>query len=175
MEYKRQRLTGERGFVIFLLIFSLVMLWSAYRISGFSSISSAGAYPMAATFAMVVSALVILRNTHKLRASERKPSESKAQQFRREITPTIVLTFSISVILYMLALERFGFVLSSFVYLMTAMWLLGSRNVGRNIWVSILAIVSIYIVFQSAFSVVLPQGDLLKSWVRGTSVERWLP
>ncbi len=56
----RHRMPGETVFVSALLMLSLFLFWTAFKISGFKSLSSAGAYPMAATATMVVCAIIIL-------------------------------------------------------------------------------------------------------------------
>jgi len=62
----------------------------------------------------------------------------------------------------MLALEWTGFVLSSYVFLVVSMWLLGSRRLVLNLVVSALSLAAIYVVFQTVFSVVLPKGTLFR-------------
>jgi putative tricarboxylic transport membrane protein len=55
MKGGRPRLPGEAGFGILLLAFSLLAFREAFDISGLSSISSAGTFPMAAAAAMAAS------------------------------------------------------------------------------------------------------------------------
>jgi len=64
---------------------------------------------------------------------------------------------------YMLILERAGFVLSSYVFLVISMWLLGSRKWVLNLWVSAFSLAVVYVIFQTVFAVVLPSG----SWLAG--------
>jgi putative tricarboxylic transport membrane protein len=175
MDESRQRLVGETIFVVLLLAMSLFLLFTAYKISGFKSLSSAGAYPMAATTTMLVSGLVILRNTLRSGDAPGLAGESAAQRFARQITPMVVVLFTGSIILYMLLLEKIGFVISSFLFLMVSMRVLGSRNWRTNLFATIVTIIGIYVIFRSAFSVVLPQGDILKHMVSGTPYARWLP
>jgi len=175
MKEVRQRLAGEVVFVSILLLISAFMLWQSYKISGFSSLSSAGAFPMAATFAMVVSGILIWFQTQRSKAAVAETGESYPALFRRQITPGIVVTFVLAVLGYAIALEPLGFVLASFLYLMIAIWLLGSRNIGKNLLASVASMVGIYVVFKTAFSVVLPQGTLLQAMVKGTPYAGWLP
>lgn len=60
MHVKRKRSAGEIGFNAGLFVVSLVLLWQAYAISGFKSLSSPGALPMAVAFTMVISSGMIL-------------------------------------------------------------------------------------------------------------------
>ena len=59
-EMRKPRLPGELGFCLALLLFSLTALSLSYRISGFSSWSSAGSVPLGASPVMCVSALTVL-------------------------------------------------------------------------------------------------------------------
>ena len=60
----------------------------------------------------------------------------------------------------MLTLERLGFILSSFVFLVAAMFALGSRRIWHTVLISAVSLAVIYVIFQTAFSVVLPEGVL---------------
>lgn len=175
MKELRQRLAGEVVFVILLMVLSLFMLWTCYQISGFSSLSSPGSFPMFASFGMVAAGLHILVSTLRAKRPETLHGESMATLFQRQITPLVVVTFVLAVFGYMLILEPLGFVLSSFLYLMLAMRLLGGRSLKTNLFASIVSILGVYIIFKTAFSVVLPQGDLLKALVHGTPLAGWLP
>ncbi len=175
MKDVRQRLAGEVTFVVILLVASTFLLWTAYKISGFSSPSSPGSFPLAAAFAMVASGLYILIGTLRAQAPETLNGESLGGAFVRQLTPTVVVIFVIAVLVYMLALEQLGFLVSSFLYLLVAMRLLGSRSMATNLVATALIIAFVFIVFKTAFSVVLPQGDLLKALVAGTPYEGWLP
>lgn len=60
MNKTEYRLVGERTFCVLLLAFSLGILYLAYQIAGFSSINSAGAFPLGVSIVMLLSALTIL-------------------------------------------------------------------------------------------------------------------
>ncbi len=150
---------GELAFCVLLLALSLFLLWQAYGISGFESLTSAGMFPMLATATMVVTGAVFVRQSLR-----RGPSESAGhwQTFVAQVTPPIWVGFTLAVCLYMLALSRLGFVGASFLFLLLSMRLLGSRRWLLNAGVSAASLAGIYVVFQTIFSVVLPQG----SWVQ---------
>jgi putative tricarboxylic transport membrane protein len=63
---------------------------------------------------------------------------------------------------YMVALEWAGFLISSYVFLVISMKLLGSQRMGLNFLVSALSLGAIYAIFQTVFSVVLPAGKLIQ-------------
>lgn len=162
MHIMRRRLAGEIVFSVLLVIFSVFMLWTAYGISGFESITSAGAFPMVATAVLVITGVVNVVHARRERPSERLDGESLSQQFMRQITPGVLLAFTLAIAVYMVALDGLGFLISSYVFLVVSMRLLGSKRMGLNLVVAALSLAAIYVVFQTVFSVVLPTGTLLQ-------------
>lgn len=165
MHTSRQRLPGELVFSFLLIAFSLFMLWQAYSISKFESFTSAGAFPMFAALVMLLSGLKAAAETVKLTSAPGAEGESVWRHFVRQITPAMLVQFVACIAAYMLLLERAGFVLSSYAFLVISMWLLGSRKFVLNLWVSALSLAVVYAIFQTIFSVVLPTG----SWLAGVS------
>ncbi len=163
MHIHRRRLPGEIVFILLLLALSVFLLWTAYGISGFESFTSAGAYPMVTTGVMVVSGLVILFQSLKTPRAAGGTGESLVRQFVRTLTPSLVLAFTVATIAYMLLLERLGFVLASYLFLVGSMWILGSRRFILNLAVSALALGFIYLIFQTIFAVSMPAG----TWLQG--------
>jgi putative tricarboxylic transport membrane protein len=88
--------------------------------------------------------------------------ESLWQQFVRRVSPAVLVQFVICIAAYMLALEKIGFILSSYLFLLVSMRVLGSRKWLLNLWVSALCLAAVYLIFQTVFSVVLPSGSLLQ-------------
>lgn len=160
MDAPRRRVPGETAFVLFLLLFSLTALWQAWRIAGLSSWSSPGALPMFAALVMVISGFKIVLNSRKLRSPEVRPGHSVAGEFLHKVTPGAIVWFTLFIAGYMFLLERLGFVVCSFVFLVGAMYALGERRILRTLGVSALSLLIIYVVFKTAFSVVLPEGIL---------------
>jgi putative tricarboxylic transport membrane protein len=152
------RLAGELTFILMLLAGSLFLLWTAYGISQFSSITSAGMFPMVAAAVLVCCALRILYETGRAAPSPREPNESAAAQLRRQLLPQVLWMFVLSIAVYMFLFERLGFLISSYLYLVVSMRVLGSRRWLLNMCVAALVLGFIYIVFQTVFSVVLPVG-----------------
>jgi len=66
MKEIRKLRAGENLFAWLMMALSLFVLIQAYLISGFSSISSAGMFPMVAAAIMVVAMALILVNNRKL-------------------------------------------------------------------------------------------------------------
>ncbi len=155
---KRSRLPGEITFTVLLLLFSGCMLWTAYGISGFASLSSAGAFPMAATAVMVITGLINVVNASRASPSAGEAGAPLARRFVRQLTPPVLIGFVLAIVLYMLALEWVGFLPASYVFLVASMRLLGSRRFVLNLVVAGASLAAIYLIFQTVFSVVLPRG-----------------
>jgi hypothetical protein len=160
MTVSRRRVPGELYFTLFLLLFSLTALWQAWRISGFSGWSSPGALPMLAALVMVLSSLKVVLTTRRLPPPELESGESLGQSFVRQVVPGRVVWFTALIAAYMFALEPLGFIACSFAFLVGAMYALGERRVLRAALISAVSLAIIYVVFQTAFSVVLPEGVL---------------
>jgi putative tricarboxylic transport membrane protein len=160
MNIARRRLPGEQAFLLLLLLASAFLLWQSYRISGFSSITSAGVYPMLVSATMVLCIVILLVQSRRAQAEAAAPGESGVHHFVRRLLPLEVVTFTAAIVLYMLALEWLGFVVASYVFLLGSMRLLGSQGWGLNALVSALSLAGIYLVFQTIFAVVLPTGSL---------------
>jgi putative tricarboxylic transport membrane protein len=160
MDAPRRRVSGELVFVLFLLLFSLTALWQAWRIAGLSSWSSPGAVPMLAALIMVVTGVKIVFFTRRLEPSERTSGRSAASEFYHQMTPAAVIWFTLFIAGYMFALEPLGFVVCSFIFLVLAMYALGERRIMRTLAISAISLACVYVIFQTAFSVVLPEGIL---------------
>lgn len=159
----RRRVPGELVFSLLLIGFSLFMLWQAYSISKFESFTSAGAFPMFAAAVMLLAGLIAAGETVKLTPLPGAEGESAWRQFVRQITPGTLVQFVLAISAYMWLLERAGFVLASYVFLVVSMRLLGSRKLVLNLWVSALSLAAVYAIFQTIFAVVLPSG----TWLAG--------
>lgn len=152
-EQQTTRRPGEVVFTIFLLVGSLVLLWQAYGISGFSALSSAGAFPMAMSAVMVVSLAITLARTL------RKPAPAAVlERLRAEILPGTVVVFCGLILVYSLILDWLGFIPASFLFLLTAITFLQGGRFKRALGLSLLSIICVYVVFRLVFQVVLPEG-----------------
>ena len=156
---KKNRLPGELTFNALLLLVSVFLLFKAYGISGFESITSAGMFPM-----MVITAALTLRQTRKA-VNDRCVGETLRQQFVRQISPAVFVSFTLAVFAFMFLLSRLGFVLSAYIFLVLAMRLLGSTRWLFNAFLSAMALSVVYLIFHTIFSVVLPKGTwLVRVW-----------
>jgi putative tricarboxylic transport membrane protein len=155
---QRTRAPGELVFSLAVLVFSLLACWQAWRISGFSSLSSAGVFPMIATFTMATSGLFIVAETVRARSQS---GRGGLQRFAAEVTPWRLVAFTVLIVGYMLALEPAGFLLSSFGFLFLGMSFLYRKGMLVNLAVSAGSLAIIYFIFRHVFSVVLPRGWLI--------------
>lgn len=168
MVTNRPRLPGELSFMALMVAFSAFMLWTSFHISKFDSISSPGVFPMLCAALMLVTGLMSLRQAW-TSSSNADDTHTVLQQFVIQLAPLKLVLFTALIVAYMLALELTGFLLSSYVFLLLSMQVLGSKKIVVNLWVSALVLMCIFIVFQTAFSVVLPAGSLL-----GPYTPEWL-
>jgi putative tricarboxylic transport membrane protein len=164
MHTSHPRLPGELSFMALIVAFSTFMLWASYNISKFESISSAGAFPMVCAAAMLITGLMSLAKTARAKLAL-EGGETLLQQFSRRLAPPQLVLFAVLITIYMLLLERLGFLVSSYLFLATSMQLLGSRRTLLNLLVSAVTLAAIYVVFQTAFSVVLPSGTWLAPYL----------
>ena len=157
-EMHKPRLPGELGFCLVLLLFSLTALYLSYQISGFSSWSSAGSLPLGTSFVMSLSSLSFLFRELSKPAPQAGHGENLLQGFFEKVFPVRHIVFIIVLIGYMFLLEPLGFITSSFLYLVAASLVLGERRYVHMIVSNLLSLAVVYLIFQTAFSVVLPTG-----------------
>ena len=100
----KTRKPGERIFCLLMVMGSVYLFWQSYAISGFSSFSSPGAFPLAASATMVLASCVTFLNTLKLPAAENV-------RFVYHCFPPIVAVIMALILIYSVVLESLGFVL----------------------------------------------------------------
>jgi putative tricarboxylic transport membrane protein len=158
MKMRKPRRPGELGFCLVMLLFSLTALYLSYRISGFSSWSSAGSLPLGASLVMSVSALMVIFRELDKPVPELRPGKTVAQSFHEVVFPARHIVFVLVLIAYMFLLESLGFIVSSFCYLVAASLVLGEKRYVHMVVSNVISLAVVYLVFQTAFSVVLPEG-----------------
>jgi putative tricarboxylic transport membrane protein len=158
MPERKKRLPGELTFTVLLLLGSLFLLYQAFGISGFESITSAGMFPMLAALVMALTAGLAIAGAARAEPVPPHSGESLLQSFVRRITPPVFLWFALAVVAFMLLMPRLGFVLSAYVFLLISMRLLGSQRWLFNLWLSAVTLAVVYLIFQTVFSVILPNG-----------------
>lgn len=149
-----KRRPGELIFAAFLLSASLFLLWSAYGIEnpfGPNGLSSPRSIPMATTFAMVLSAAIILFKTTRLQLD-------RTETIVKDILPPVVLVFAVFLVLYGVALTTLGFLPTSALFLIAAVKILAKRGWVWTLTVSLGSLIVIWLIFRIVFSVLMPAG-----------------
>ncbi|MDO5620268.1 MAG: tripartite tricarboxylate transporter TctB family protein [Paracoccus sp. (in: a-proteobacteria)] len=148
--HRNQRSAGELVFNALLFLASLFLLWTAYNISGFSSLSSPGTLPMALTFAMVVTSGMILRNTLQ--------SPRDGSSFFTDILPARVVILTVLIAAYAVLVVPLGFLPTSLAFLFLSILYLRRGGVLSAFGLAVLSLAVVYVVFRLIFSVLLPAG-----------------
>lgn len=152
MQTDQTRKPGELGFAAILFATSLILLYSAYGISGFSALSGAGTFPLAATSIMTItSAAVLMRTARNGRAGDIGIAR---------IVPPAIGIFCGLIAVYAVMFDRLGFLLASFVFLLVGFKYLDRRGWVRTVFLALLSLALVYIAFRVIFQVILPAGIL---------------
>lgn len=151
----RRRLPGELLFSLLMLAGAGVLLHQGHAIAGFRSFSSAGVFPMLAAGAMVLSGIVVVAKTVRMRPSH---AGLPIGAFFRNVAGPRVLFVVIMITAYLFALVPLGFIVSSTLFLAITICGLHRRNYLWMILLSVVSVFVIYLLFRHVFVVVLPQG-----------------
>jgi putative tricarboxylic transport membrane protein len=154
-KYRKLR-AGETVFVVLMLAFSLFVLIMSYRISGFASISSPGAFPMAAAAVMLVSVGMVLISHRKLEKPDTKNLKEELRVVAKTVFPKNVIIYLGIIIGYMLIIEPIHFLASSFIFMVLSMFVLHGGGFAKSLIISAGTLASIFAIFQFFFRVVLP-------------------
>lgn len=145
------RKPGEAAFALILSLASLAALWKAYGISGFEALSSPGAFPMAASLAMVLSSLTVTMRTLRTRYD-------RGNGFVADVLPGAAAMMFVFILLYAIALKPLGFLPTSLIFLFVSTLILSPRGVVFSAMVSAGSLICIYVIFRLVFSVLMPEG-----------------
>jgi hypothetical protein len=154
----RPREPGETVFGYILLLLGLFVAAEGYRIDGLVTPSSAGIFPALAGAVMAVSAFAIIRRNRRMPPTRIPEGSGAAREFLRRTAPADVAVVALLMLGYMLALEPFGFLVSSFAFLFLTILYLHRRGPVFALLVAAGALVAVYLVFRVVFTVVLPTG-----------------
>ncbi|AVW89644.1 tripartite tricarboxylate transporter TctB family protein [Celeribacter baekdonensis] len=146
-----KRRPGELVFTACLVIFSGVLLWNAYGISGFEALSGAGSVPMATAAVMLISVVIVFWRTVKL-------SKTEDETVMEDITPPLVIILALFLVAYGILLKPLGFLPTSALFLIASIKLLSKRSWGFTLLVSLGSLLAIYLVFRIVFTVLMPAG-----------------
>ncbi|HWV10745.1 MAG TPA: tripartite tricarboxylate transporter TctB family protein [Pseudomonas sp.] len=146
---------GERTFCVLLVILSVAVLYQAYLIAGFSSVSSPGAFPLGISIVMLISSVRVL---YELRGKERQSSSwsDAFKRFNHEHFPRHIVVFTLLSIAYLAAIQWVSFYVSTFVFLMASIVYLRRGKLLSALFAATVSVLTIYALFTLAFSVYLP-------------------
>ena len=154
---------GETGFALLLLVFSVTAFWQAYAISGFSGLSTPGVFPMLASATMVVAAACILVQSLQQKPGSDFPSQTGQSFFHTVMPPRLLIVVAL-ITAYVFAMPAFGFLLASGAFLFLSFSYLWRKSLLVSLLITIVSLVSVYLVFRKLFQVVLPKGTLMQGW-----------
>ena len=146
---------GEKVFSFILIIFSAILFFESYKISGFSGLTTSGAMPMFASTLMLIASIFIFLETLK-KYPKNKFNLLKVTQY---LLPKQLIFFVSVVLIYVLAIPYFGFTLSSGTFLIISILSLWNKGIVWSLGVSIFSITIIYFLFRIVFQVILPLGS----------------
>jgi putative tricarboxylic transport membrane protein len=163
MQTKQPRRPGELVFNLIMVLGSLFLLWSAFGISGFEALSAPGAVPMVTSATMLVCAGLILRETL-------AKSKVTGEKLQRDILPLSVIVTIGAVVGYALLLKPFGFLPTSFVFLLVLIRFLAGYSLVRSALLAAGIVLVVYLIFRIVFTVlmpagIVPEGEII-AWVK---------
>ena len=156
MKQDRKLRAGENVFVWLMMIISLFVLVQAFLISGFSSISSAGTFPMGASAVMVIAMASTLIKNSKLKKADADGFKGELRLATKQVLPKVFLVYTLLVIGYVFLIQPLHFLPSSFVFLLISMIYLKGSTYFKSVIIAIITLGCIYFMFQYLFRVVLP-------------------
>jgi putative tricarboxylic transport membrane protein len=113
---------------------------------------------MLSALVMAVTAFLAILGVAKAPVEPLVTGENLRQSFVRRITPPVFVLFALAVVAFMLLLNKLGFVVSAYLFLVVSMRLLGSVRWLFNLMLSAISLGVVYLIFQTIFSVILPKG-----------------
>ncbi len=148
-----ERRPGERLMLWFLLAFSVFILITALKTLQLENLSSSGAFPIFIALVMIGSTLTVLWKNRARYAAFRIGEETvRALPL---VFPHTVAVFTGILILYISLLEPLHFWVSSFLFLVGSFIFLKGAGWIRSIVIAVGMLVTVYVLFQYTFSVIL--------------------
>ncbi|MEW6263258.1 MAG: tripartite tricarboxylate transporter TctB family protein [Thermodesulfobacteriota bacterium] len=156
MSDERKLRIGEVPFLWFLMALSLFVLYQAYRISGFTSLSGPGSYPLFVGAIMTLSVALLLLHSRRRERQETLGLGKEITAACRDVFRPHLLLYIGVIVAYMLVLVPLTFLPSSYFFLFLSTLLLKGAGWKKALIASAIALAAIYLVFQTIFRVMLP-------------------
>ena len=147
---------AEVLFLALLLFLSVAIIYMSYKISGFSSFSSPGAFPLFVGVVMLFSCIMSLRETRKGKKSAYDTQINEISAALKILFPGKMMIFTLMIITYGYFLGSVGFLISTSCFLWVSMVYLKGATSLKAIWITILNVSLTYAVFRYIFLVLLP-------------------
>lgn len=154
---KNELKAGEIGLSTILILFSSFAIYESYRISEVDlTISSPGAFPMFISILLLIFSIWIFVEDYRSNRQKKQRILDKISSIGRLILPKKIFQTIIFLAIYALVLDKIGFVISTLMFLWISISFLAKENFLKNLGISILIVVSIVLIFNTIFNVVLP-------------------
>jgi len=150
------RKPGETLFLTLLLLLSIAILILAIKISGFSSLSSPGAFPMFVGVIMIFSCVMAFRESLHKKSPPFKNKKEELTIAAKDLFSLTMVGFTFLMILYGYLLGSIGFIFSTLLFLWGSIIFLKGAGLVKATWVSLLNVFIIYLLFRYVFLVLLP-------------------
>ncbi len=167
---------GEKNLAIIFFVFSLLVMYFSYEISGFKSMSSPGSFPMFASFILFISSIFVLNEVkikqtkHRQETIENRDisiysanSLSTSVSTISYLFPRLFVIFLFATLVYVFIIVRLSFIPASILFLVfTRIYFkseklkLDIRETFKTIIVSIIIVYVVYFIFHVLFKVILP-------------------
>ncbi|SHO54946.1 tripartite tricarboxylate transporter TctB family protein [Vibrio quintilis] len=152
----RTRRPGELVFNGLLVIISLFLVYQSSLISGFTSWSSPGFFPVLASLIMLLSSVFSF-----VRGCRMSSPTLPVLSFWRRVLPRQVMIMMLAVVIFAFALSEIGFLPASFIFLLVTIRLFYSKNWLKTLFITIVSLAIIYLIFRGIFQVILPESEWL--------------
>ncbi len=121
-----------------------------------SSMFGPGLFPMIlASGLMIMSIILLVQTLLEKKNSNHSGIDIKSPEIRRSFTSLI------ATIIYVIAMNYLGFIVSTVIFLLFLMYLLKNREYIKMIIVSIVVSIAIQIIFKTVLHITLPSGFLI--------------
>ncbi|QTF93338.1 tripartite tricarboxylate transporter TctB family protein [Halomonas sp. BM-2019] len=148
---------GEKVFDWLLLLFSIGVLFEAYRIDGALRLNSAGSFPIGLALIMLAASLtIVVSHRRKQRDPRIRSALHEFQVFFHEHFQPHIMIFTVVAIIYLAAIIWLSFFISTFVFLAVMIIYFRQGRIISSLIITSLAIVVIYVLFTIVFRVYLP-------------------
>lgn len=140
------KLTSDVSFNLILALISVFFFYQSFHITDDGSLGSSASIPIMACGMMLLSSLITLFKSFKL------------DSLNKTIIPRTVYFVLISILVYSIAIEVIGFIITSFIFIAVLIFFINKSAATRSIFLSFMVVVITYLVFRIIFKVMLPEG-----------------